>query len=55
MFNMFKKSDRRALKEEIAKRTYLMRKAMARYGINSSQAREFDKQINELEFKLQMA
>lgn len=55
MFNLFKKDDRSALRKEIAHRIHLFENAMARYGVNSSQAREFDRQISELEYRLQAA
>lgn len=57
MFNIFnvKKDERRALELEIKRRLALFQKAMARHGINSSQARDFDQQISALEAKLNLA
>lgn len=53
MFSMFfKKSERDALRAKIASTQKAMELAMRRHGINSSQAREFDKQLDKLEYEL---
>ena len=55
MFNVFKKDERESLRQAINARRRLLEQAMRKHGINSSQAREFDKQIDELEAQLQAA
>lgn len=52
---LFKKDERESLRQAIYARRRLMEQAMSKYGINSSQVREFDKQIDELEAQLQAA
>ncbi len=53
MFNWFKSDDRKALIQKISYTKRLMENAMRKHGVNSSQVREFDKQIDQLEAQLQ--
>lgn len=54
LFN-FSSNQQRALRDQIAARTRLLERAMAKYGVNSSQARDFEAQIDELEAQLKAA
>ena len=53
MFSMFfKQSERDLLRAKIASTYIAMDRAMRRHGINSTAAREFDRQIDKLEAEL---
>lgn len=53
MFNFFKKDDRKALVQKIHATKRLMENAMRKHGVNSSQVKDFDKQLDKLEAQLQ--